>query len=72
MGVRPRQLSVRTLVVGMLVCQAEGRPAHLRALYRVLSGWESPTVCTSGSTSTGGEAAMSSRIAKWSGRFASW
>ena len=36
-GVRPRQLCVRTLVVGMLVCQAEGRPAHLRASLRHVS-----------------------------------
>ena len=35
-GVRRRQLSVRTLVLGMLVCQAEGRPAHLTRVHEAL------------------------------------
>ena len=35
-GVRPRQLRVRTLLVGMLLCQADGRPAHLRRVHQAL------------------------------------
>ncbi|MDA8147305.1 MAG: hypothetical protein M0Z93_00815 [Actinomycetota bacterium] len=37
-GVRPRQLRVRTLLVGMLLCQADGRPAHLRRVHQALLG----------------------------------
>ena len=37
-GVRPRQLSVRTLIVGMALCQADGRPAHLRRIHEALVG----------------------------------
>jgi hypothetical protein len=36
-GVRPRQLSARTLVVGMLVALAEGRPAQLTRVLAALS-----------------------------------
>jgi hypothetical protein len=35
-GVRPRQLSVRTLLVGVLVCLADGRPAHLTRVHAAL------------------------------------
>jgi len=41
-GVRPRQLSVRTLFVGMLVCQAQGRPAHLTRVHGVLCDLDEP------------------------------
>ncbi len=37
-GVRARQLSARTLVVGMLVALAEGRPAQLTRVHAALSG----------------------------------
>ena len=35
-GVRPRQLSVRTLLIGMLVVAVDGRPAHLRRVHHLL------------------------------------
>jgi hypothetical protein len=36
-GPRPRQCSVRTLLVGMLLSQADGRPAHLVRLHQALT-----------------------------------
>jgi hypothetical protein len=41
-GVRARQLSVRTLVVGMLLVLAEGRPAHLAGVHAALVGLDEP------------------------------
>ncbi len=35
-GVRPRQLSPRTLVLGMLLSRAEGHPAHLSSVHEML------------------------------------
>ena len=37
-GVRARQLSVRTLLAGMCLAQADGRPAHLTRVRQALSG----------------------------------
>ena len=37
-GVRSRQLCVRTLALGMLLCQADGRPAHLTRVHDALVG----------------------------------
>ena len=36
-GVRPRQLRVRTLLIGMLAVACEGRPAHLSRVHEALS-----------------------------------
>ena len=36
-GVRARQLSVRTLLAGMCLTQADGRPAHLTRAHRALT-----------------------------------
>jgi hypothetical protein len=37
-GVRPRQLTVRTLLAGMCLTQADGRPAHLTRVHQALTG----------------------------------
>jgi len=41
-GARPRQLSVRTLLVGMLACQADSRPAHLARVHAALVSLPAP------------------------------
>ncbi len=38
MGVRPRQLKVRTLLAGMCLAQADHRPAHLTRVHQALTG----------------------------------
>lgn len=41
-GGRPRQLAVRTLVVGMLLAAADGRPAHLSRVHQALLSLPEP------------------------------
>lgn len=41
-GVRPRQLQVRTLLLGMLLVATEGRPAHLRRVHQALLALSEP------------------------------
>ena len=36
-GVRPRQLSIRTLLAGMCLAQADHRPAHLTRVHQALT-----------------------------------
>ena len=42
-GVRSRQLSARTWLIGVLLCQADGRPAHLSRLHEALVSLPRPT-----------------------------
>lgn len=41
-GVRPRQLSVRTLMLGMLLAARDGRPGHLTRVHQALLGLSEP------------------------------
>ena len=41
-GVRPRQLKVRTLLAGMCLTQADGRPAHLTRVHQALTALPEP------------------------------
>jgi hypothetical protein len=41
-GARPRQLSVRTLLIGMLLVAADGRPAHLTRVHQALTALPEP------------------------------
>src|SRR5262249_59023035 len=41
-GVRPRQLKVRTLLAGMCLALADGRPAHLTRVHRALTSLPEP------------------------------
>jgi len=47
-GVRPRQLCVRTLLLGILLCQAEGRPAHLTRVHGALLALDNDDRCRLG------------------------
>jgi hypothetical protein len=51
-GVRPRQLSVRTLVLGMLLTQADHRPAHLTSVHKALGALAEPERTRLGVTAT--------------------
>ena len=42
-GVRPRQLGVRTLFLGMLLALSDGRPAHLTRIHQALLGLDKQT-----------------------------
>jgi hypothetical protein len=50
-GVRPRQLSLRTLFIGMLIVLADERPAHLKRIHEALTGlsdtekWRLGVIC---------------------------
>jgi hypothetical protein len=41
-GVRPRQLRVRTLLVGMVLCATDERPAHLTRVHQALTSLPTP------------------------------
>jgi hypothetical protein len=41
-GVRARQLAVRTLLLGMMITLADGRPAHLTRVHQALAGLPEP------------------------------
>lgn len=41
-GVRSRQLSVRTLLLGVLICEADHRPAHLTRVHEALCNLPEP------------------------------
>ncbi len=51
-GVRPRQLSVRSLLLGILLALADERPAHLRRIHEALIGlperdkWRLGVICS--------------------------
>lgn len=47
-GVRPRQLSVRTLLLGMLTALSDGRPAHLRRVHEALRSLPEQQQCQLG------------------------
>ena len=57
-GVRPRQLTVRTLLAGMCLAQADHRPAHLTRVHQALAacpkttsgGWASSRTGSTGRT----------------------
>ena len=51
-GPRARQCSVRTLLVGMLVSQADGRPAHLCRVHEALLSLPHPERCRLGVITT--------------------
>jgi hypothetical protein len=52
-GVRPRQLSARTLLTGMLLVLAGGRPAHLTQVHQALTALPGPDQARPGVTAGG-------------------
>jgi hypothetical protein len=71
-GVRARQLSVRTLLIGMLAALADGRPAHLVRVHRALIGlseaeqWRLGVIVAFKSAPTSSPTARSSAPSHWS------
>ena len=59
-GVRPRQLSVRTLLAGMCLTQADHRPAHLTRVHRALTS----RLCSS----SGRLVSARCTLVRWAGR----
>ncbi|RIK02758.1 MAG: hypothetical protein DCC48_17615 [Acidobacteria bacterium] len=70
-GGRPRQLRVRTLVLGILLALADARPHTSPASTRHFSPYPSPTRPASGSSPPGATAPMPSPTANWSAPSAS-
>ena len=52
-GVRARQLAVRTLLLGMMLALADGRPAHLTRVHQALVSLPRASSGASASSPTG-------------------
>ena len=55
-GARARQLAVRTLLLGMMLALADGRPAHLTRVHQALTACPRATSGASACWRTGGTA----------------